>query len=82
VLCTWNFVFSVLGLVFNASLRLGFAACCEEWLCLSVKVGVDIGLRPPSKEGAAYKFLVVANGKAQPFLTTGGEAESQRSIKH
>jgi hypothetical protein len=24
----------------------GFAACCEEWLCLSVKLTLSPGLRP------------------------------------
>ena len=28
------------------SFRQGFAACCEEWLCLSVKLDLSPGLRP------------------------------------
>jgi hypothetical protein len=26
--------------------RNGFAACCEEWLCLSVELALSPGLRP------------------------------------
>ena len=33
-----------LGKIFG--FQYGFAACCEEWLCLSVKLDLSLGLRP------------------------------------
>jgi hypothetical protein len=80
------------GLLARVRLRFGFAARCEEWLCPSVNwlgelaapsLGVKMKLddstseaqrrRSPFRESAIY-------GRAQPFLTSGGEAEASRLL--
>src|SRR6185369_6817229 len=70
--------------------RYGSAACCEEWLCLSVKPAHYSGLRPYLGDGVrGVESKIMARlqrlgaqpdskwhvyGKAEPFLTTGGGA--------
>jgi len=56
-------------------LRLGFAACCEEWLCLSVQLahlesGCALGC---GKKGAAQNF--------KGLLTEGQSSSSQRAAE-
>ena len=91
-------------LVFLArfSFRRGFAACCEEWLRLSVALAFRLGcalvlekstnnlhytatiskskLLLTSKVRAQPRRKSQLNGKAQPFLTTGGEAVAKRDL--
>ena len=44
--------------------RNGFAACCEEWLCLSVKLALSHGLRPWSRK----LYGIFLSGYASPLL--------------
>jgi len=65
-------------LVVFRNVSTGFAARCEEWLCPAAnakrRYAVTWHLGDfPGSEGAAQSE-VQPNGKAQPFLTSGGEA--------
>jgi len=67
----------------KTNLNFGFAARCVEWLCPAVNAtprlgcAFTLGTRSilPEREGAPNPALRT-NGRAQPFHTSGGEAEA------